>query len=105
VNQTCAEYGYGESFLTHILKYQPNKVHLLDVQYRLEPSPLLDFVNGTFYQNRLVSDDTVKNRVPTIQRPFVFVSTSEEGYGSEEQDHFSFKNFYEVGGMHRFTIL
>ena len=101
VDKNCDALGYGESFLGHVLRYHPSKVHLLDTQYRMDPSRALDFVNQTFYQGRLMSDDMVKNREPIVKHPFQFISTSEEGSGTEENEHFSYKNEYEVGGKSR----
>lgn len=63
------------------------------------PSPILDFVNLHFYGNRLVSDDSVKNRMPGVVHPFQFISTSEEGSGTEERHStgHSYINVYECG--------
>ncbi|CAB9498814.1 polymerase alpha-associated DNA helicase A [Seminavis robusta] len=97
LSSECEDRGYGVSFLSRILMYHPEKVHLLNTQYRMEPSPLLDFVNGTFYGNKLKSDVSVMNREPPIKNQFLFVSTSKDGYGTEERQRFSWYNEYETG--------
>lgn len=98
VDTKCEALGFGESFLGHLLKYNPGKVHLLNVQYRMDPSSLFNFVNKTFYQNRLLSDQLTMQRSPQVKRPFLFISISQEGDGTEEREQFSYKNEYEVGG-------
>ena len=76
VSEECASKGYGESFLGNILRYQGHKVHLLNTQYRMDPSPLLNFVNTRFYNNLLKSGDSVQRRMPSLANNFLFYSTS-----------------------------
>jgi superfamily I DNA and/or RNA helicase len=55
LDQGCQEQaGYRESFLSHPLKFQPEKVHLLNTQYRMDPS-IPCSSNESFYGNRIVS--------------------------------------------------
>jgi hypothetical protein len=75
--------------------HRPEKVHLLDTQYRMDPL-LLEFVNQAFYNNKVVSAECVFDRQPKLENPFQFVSTSEDGYGSEERQGFSWFNEYEA---------
>jgi AAA domain len=100
LNVDCERAGYGESFLGNVSKYHPSKVHLLDTQYRMDcPSALLTFVNKAFYEGRLVSHKSVTNRTPLVKHPFLFVSTSRGGCGTEERQGFSWFNEYEAGVM------
>jgi hypothetical protein len=90
----CSKAGFGESWLGHVHKLQPSKVHLLDTQYRMDPV-ILRFPNKRFYSERIQSGNNVLNRVPHVQTPFHFIDT--QGRGREERDEsFSFQNSYEI---------
>jgi len=89
----CKKCGYGTSWLEIVYKFQPEKVHLLDTQYRMDPK-ILRFPNRTFYRDRIISGDNVHSREPFVAKPFLFIDTSRRG--SEEREAFSWKNAYEV---------
>jgi hypothetical protein len=74
---------------------RPQKVHLLDTQYRMDPG-LLEFANTVFYDKRVKSDSSVWNREPLVQNPFKLISTSEDGAGTEDRKGFSWFNDYEA---------
>ena len=94
LNPKCEENGYGESFLGNLIRIQPEKVHLLDTQYRMDPG-ILRIANTFFYDNRIISDESVKIRQPHVTEPFLFISTSEEE-GAEERQGSSWYNDYEA---------
>jgi senataxin len=52
IDQDCVDAGYGRSWLQNIQNYHPDKVHLLDTQYRMDPK-ILAFPNNMFYDNRI----------------------------------------------------
>jgi hypothetical protein len=90
----CGKAGYGESWLGQVYKLFPEKVHLLDTQYRMDPQ-ILQFPNARFYGKRIKSGENVLNRQPSLDLPFQFVDT--QGRGREERDrNFSFINSYEA---------
>jgi hypothetical protein len=91
----CEKAGYGDSFLSHVLEFQPEKVHLLDVQYRMEPE-ILAFSNEMFYSGRIRSDENVLNRKPRLKLPFAVVDTSGFGRDVEQPVHSSWKNECEA---------
>jgi hypothetical protein len=93
IHQGCQEAGYGESFLSHLLEFCPEKVHLLNTQYRMDPS-ILRFSNESFYGNRIVSAESVYHRAPILDTPFLFVDTL--GMAEETKDHFSSINEHEA---------
>ena len=93
IDSDCRESGYGISWLEKIYKFQPEKVHLLDTQYRMDPT-ILQFPNKTFYHNRVSSGEVVLSREPYVAKPFLFIDTLQRG--SEEQDGYSWKNVYEA---------
>ena len=94
LNPACEKAGYGESFLSNLFRFQPEKVHLLDTQYRMDPL-LLRISNQFFYSNRILSDESVMNRQPPVSTPFRFISTSGE-QGTEERQGSSWYNDYEA---------
>ena len=89
ISRACSDGGYANSWMA---KVQPSFVHLLDTQYRMDPE-ILAFPNKHFYRNRIKCGPTVFCREPFVERPFLFVDTSNLGY--EERDSFSFRNVYE----------
>ena len=93
IDLDCKRCGYGTSWLEKVYKFQPEKVHLLDTQYRMDPKSLC-FPNRTFYRDRIVSGDNVHSREPFVAKPFLFIDTGRRG--SEEREAFSWKNAYEV---------
>ena len=94
-HEGCEQAGYGNSFLSHVLEFQPEKVHLLDVQYRMEPE-ILAFSNKMFYSGRIRSDESVLDRKPRLKSPFAIVDTSGFGRDVEQQVHSSWKNECEA---------
>lgn len=92
IDPDCKRAGFGVSWLSKVHQLFPEKVHLLDTQYRMDPGILL-FPNRTFYQNRILSGDNVHSREPYVEYPFLFINTSRRG--SEEKNAFSFQNVYE----------
>jgi hypothetical protein len=93
VHQSCQEAGYGESFLSHLLEFWPEKVHLLNIQYRIDPS-ILRFSNECFYGNRIISAESVYNRLPVLDKPFLFIDTL--GIAEESKRNFSSINEHEA---------
>jgi AAA domain len=93
VDLACQTAGYGVSWLGKVFGLLPHKVHLLSVQYRMDPL-ILEFPNEHFYGGRIESAKTVLDRVVQARRPFCFVDTC--GYGREEMEAFSWMNAYEV---------
>jgi AAA domain len=89
----CMAAGYGKSWLGKIKQFQPDKIHLLDVQFRMDPQILI-FPNSTFYGNRITSAQNVLSREPFVENPFLFIDTS--GRGSEQMEELSWKNAYEA---------
>lgn len=92
VDLECQAAGYGVSWLGKVHELLPHKVHLLSVQYRMDPL-ILQFPNKLFYGGRIESANSVRDRVRAC-RPFCFVDTC--GYGREEMEAFSWMNAYEV---------
>ena len=78
VHQGCRDAGFADSFLSHVQQFQPEKVHLLDTQYRMDPE-ILRFSNECFYSNRVISDESVHLREPVVESPFQIIDTSEMG--------------------------
>jgi AAA domain len=93
IEPKCKIAGYGKSWLEKVHLIYPEKVHLLDTQYRMDPV-ILKFPNREFYQNRILSGDNVLSRDPFVEKPVVFVDTA--GRGHEEISNFSWQNLYEV---------
>jgi hypothetical protein len=89
----CEQAGYGESFLSHLLEFVPHKVHLLNVQYRMDPT-ILKFCNDTFYSSRIKSYPCVFNRTPKVGQPFEFIDTA--GLGDEQPCGHSWMNETEA---------
>lgn len=84
--------GYGKSWMSHIAEVCPQKIHLLDTQYRMDPE-ILKFPNASFYSGRILSGENVFGRRPFVEFPFRFIDTAK--CGQEEKDKHSFKNSYE----------
>lgn len=95
VHEGCRDAGYAKSFLSNVLEYYPDRVHLLDVQYRMHPK-ILQFSNETFYSNRIFTDESVINRKTLVKSPFVVVDTSGIGSDVEQMVHTSWKNECEA---------
>jgi ATP-dependent RNA/DNA helicase IGHMBP2 len=93
IDPSVAAAGYGESWLGRIFKCSPDKVHLLNTQYRMD-SQILAFPNREFYSNRIMSGRSVKGRSPFVEKPFLFIDTKKKG--SEEQVDLSWQNVYEA---------
>jgi AAA domain/Uncharacterized conserved protein (DUF2075) len=93
IEPKCKIAGYGKSWLEKVHLIYPEKVHLLDTQYRMDPV-ILKFPNREFYQNRILSGDNVLSRDPFVEKPVVFVDTARRGH--EEISNFSWQNLYEV---------
>jgi hypothetical protein len=92
VEPECERRGYGISWLGNIHKHIPEKVHLLSIQYRMDPC-ILDFPNSQFYDGKIKSATTVFDR-PMAEHPFQFIDTC--GLGCEEMVAFSWTNAYEL---------
>lgn len=93
IDQDCAQAGYGQSFLGQVYKLSPDKLHLLDTQYRMDPS-ILAFPNSRFYNNRIKNGENVWDRSPHVETPYLFIDT--DGRGHEEKHQFSWQNQYEA---------
>ena len=93
IDQKCKQAGYGRSWLGNILRLRPNKVHLLNTQYRMDPR-ILQFPNRRFYDDRILSGNSVLSRSQDVESPFLFIDVNRTG--SEEKDGFSWTNIYEV---------
>jgi hypothetical protein len=68
-------------------------VHLLNIQYRIDPS-ILRFSNESFYGNRIISAESVYNRLPVLDKPFLFIDTL--GIAEESKRNFSSINEHEA---------
>ena len=66
----------------------------MDTQYRMDPG-ILKIANDFFYENRILSDESVKARQPSVKSPFLFISTSGEE-SAEEIQGTSWFNDYEA---------
>ena len=93
IDRTCESYGYGSSWLESVFETAPEKVHLLDTQYRMDQK-ILDFPNKKFYDSRIKCGDNVFSRENIVSRPFVFMDTGCGGH--EELNDFSWQNVFEV---------
>lgn len=94
LSPTCSAAGFGESWLGNIYLSKNDCVHLLDTQYRMDPS-ILCFPNRRFYNERIQSGESVFRRSPDVSCPFCFIDT--QGRGREEYDeNKSVRNSYEV---------
>jgi hypothetical protein len=93
IDVDCKAAGFGYSWLGKIQSLHPEKVHLLDTQYRMDPQ-ILVFPNRTFYDNRILSGENVLSRDIYVEKPFLFIDT--DGRGQEEQEAFSWNNVYEA---------
>jgi tetratricopeptide (TPR) repeat protein len=93
IDVDCKVAGFGDSWLGKIQSLHPEKVHLLNTQYRMDPQ-ILVFPNRTFYNDRILSGDNVLSREIYVEKPFLFVDT--DGRGQEEQEAFSWINVYEA---------
>ena len=93
IDMQCKEIGFGVSWMERVQKIYPDKVHLLDTQYRMDPE-ILKFPNAMFYKNRIKSGDCVLRYSPAVSRPVGFVDTSNRS--CEERDNFSTKNSQEA---------
>lgn len=79
IDPACQSAGYGVSWLAKIQNLFPQKVHVLSVQYRMDPL-ILEFPNAQFYKGRINSACSVLGR-KRADRPFRFVDTG--GHGRE----------------------
>lgn len=92
-DERCKQAGYGESFLSHILKFSPEKIHLLNTQYRMDPA-ILQFPNETWYNSEILSDGNVVNREPRVDHPIRVMDMS--NMSGEVRDGTSWRNVYEA---------
>ena len=93
INPLCLKAGYGRSWLGRVFQILPQKIHLLDTQYRMDPQ-ILRFPNHSFYENRILSGDSVINRPQSAETPFQFIDTDNKG--KEEKQDTSWQNVYEA---------
>lgn len=92
IDVKCKQEGLGKSWMEKVHQLYPEKVHLLDTQYRMDPL-ILQFPNQQFYANRIKCGETVCCRTPAIY-PVSFIDTS--GRSVEECNNFSIRNVKEV---------
>jgi hypothetical protein len=93
IDPTCAQAGFGNSFLGQAYKSAPESLHLLDTQYRMDPA-ISRFPNKRFYGNRIQNGGNVYEREPCVENPFLFVDTDRRG--QEMKVGFSWQNQYEA---------
>lgn len=93
LSQTCSQLGYGVSWLARTYNQMPSKVHMLNVQYRMDKT-ILDFPNSQFYSKQIMSGDNVFGREPFVSKPNLFVDTT--GRGREAKNQSSWMNEYEA---------
>ncbi|KAL7557642.1 hypothetical protein ACA910_001246 [Epithemia clementina (nom. ined.)] len=93
IDRNCQALRYGSSWLESVFQRAPDKVHLLDTQYRMDPR-ILEFPNKRFYESRIICGEEVFSREPSVSVPFMFVDTA--GGGHEEMCGFSWQNIFEV---------
>ncbi len=96
IDLDCARAGYGQSFLGQVFKGSPEKLHLLDTQYRMDPA-IVAFPNRRFYNNQIQNGENVLQREPHVNKPFLFVDTNR--YGREEKIQHSWQNQYEASAI------
>jgi len=95
IDPVCQRHGLGTSWLYKINKLKPEKVLLLDTQYRMHPK-ILTFPNLAFYQSRILCGANVHSRDRPVAHPFLLVDTSCRR-GKEIQDNaLSWKNPQEA---------
>jgi hypothetical protein len=94
ISQHCCRAGYKESWLGRVYAHSPERVHLLDIQYRMDPG-ILAFPNQCFYGNRIQSGSNVSSRSPTVEFPFRFIDTSGSS-SSEKRNRSSWINQNEA---------
>ena len=70
----------------------PEKVHLLNTQYHMNPA-ILQFTNKALYNNRIITDASVYNCALHVKNPFLFVETKNR---LDEKEHFSWNNSFEA---------
>ena len=93
ISPHCKKGGYGKSWMENVNVTNPESIHLLNVQYRMDPK-ILNFSNKEFYDNRITSSECVKDRHPSVAFPIRLIDTMNRG--SEEKENFSWRNTYEV---------
>eukprot|EP00978_Attheya_sp_CCMP212_P018746 scaffold51799_cov56-Attheya_sp.AAC.2 len=94
IDMECKLAGFGKSWMENIYSLDLDyKVHLLDIQYRMDPM-ILKFPNREFYNNCVKSGDNVLSRLPAIARPVGLVDTSNRS--CEERENFSTRNTEEA---------
>ena len=97
LHQKCKAAGYGESWMKRVHSKYPEKVHLLNTQYRMDPK-ILVFPNKSFYNSQIQNGSNVTLRTngagPKISKPFQWFDTC--GRGKEQKVEMSWKNDFEV---------
>jgi energy-coupling factor transporter ATP-binding protein EcfA2 len=94
ISPVCNRAGYGQSWLARVHTLYPEKVHLLNTQYRMHPQ-ILSFPNRMFYGDRIQCGANVVTRKPNINSPpFQFIDMN--GQGEEKKASFSWKNIHEA---------
>jgi hypothetical protein len=94
ISPVCSRAGYGKSWLGRVHTLYPEKVHMLNTQYRMDPQ-ILAFPNRMFYGDSIQSGANVVSRKPNLNSPpFQFIDM--KGQGSEKRESFSWKNMHEA---------
>jgi len=93
ISKNCKDAGYGRSWIENVMECHPDKVYLLDTQYRMDPE-IVKFSNMHFYDNRIKNGNVVYERDPFVERPFLFIDTKRRGV--EANDNLSWRNAYEA---------
>lgn len=93
IEKGCKQAGLGISWMERVCQIYPSKVHLLDTQYRMDPT-ILRFPNQEFYGNRIKSGKNLLSRLPIVSKAVGFLDTSDRSY--EEQENFSTRNSQEA---------
>lgn len=93
ISKECKDVGYGRSWIENAMGFHPQKAHMLDIQYRMDPE-IVHFSNIHFYDSRIKNADVVYQRIPSIDNPFQFIDTKKRGM--EFKDNLSWRNAYEA---------
>jgi superfamily I DNA and/or RNA helicase len=84
-----------------VQKFYPNKLHLLNTQYRMHPD-ILRFPNQAFYGSRIQSDKSLVDREPKVRFPVKFVDVADMSV--EEREQTSWRNQYEAASIKHLLV-